>query len=123
MYSFSSLTSTSTPRFKSFATLCSSSFSTAEKRLSRSVDLCATLSSRLHVDGVDVYATIQNEGAVKFPFMHAGVDESSLGAFLTAFFEAQAPMVQSDGSAEVNRAQDARTAARHANRFLSKFVI
>ena len=46
-----------------------------------------------HVDGVEVYATIQNEGAVKFPFMHTGVDESSLGAFLTALFEEQAPMV------------------------------
>ena len=97
MYSFSSRASTST-RFKSFATLCSSSFSTAEKRLSRSVDLRATLSSRRRVDGVDVYATIQNEGAVKFPFMHTGVDESSLGAFLTAFFEEQAPMVQSDAA-------------------------
>ena len=59
------------PRFKSFATLCSSSFSTAEKRLSRSVDA------------------------------------SSLGAFLTAFFEEQAPI---------------RTAARHEP-FLLKFVI
>ena len=52
-----------------------------------------TLSSRRHVDGVDVYATIQNKGAVKFAFMHTGVDESSLGAFLTALFEEQAPMV------------------------------
>ena len=67
---------------------------------------------------MDVYATIQNEGAVKFPFMHTGVDKSSLGAFLTALFEEQAPMVQSDDSADVNRAQDARTAPRHANRFL-----
>ena len=66
---------------------------------------------------MDVYATIQNEGAVKFPFMHTGVDESSLGAFLTAFFEEQAPMLQSGDSADVNRAQDARTAPRHANRF------
>ena len=67
---------------------------------------------------MEFYATIQNEGAVKFPFMHTGVDESSLGAFLTAVFEEQAPMVQSDDSADVNRARDARTAARHANRFL-----
>ncbi len=66
---------------------------------------------------MDVYATIQNEGAVKFPFMHTGVDESSLGAFLAALFEEQAPMVQRDDSADVNRAQDARTAPRHANRF------
>ena len=70
---------------------------------------------------MDVYATIQNEGAVKFPFMHTvqhtGVDESSLGAFLAAFFEEQAPIIQSDDSADVNRAQDARTAPRHANRF------
>ena len=29
-----------------------------------------------------------------------------LGAFLAAFFEEQAPMVQSDDSADVNRAQD-----------------
>ena len=42
---------------------------------------------------MDVYATIQNKGAVKFAFMHTGVDESSLGAFLTALFEEQAPMV------------------------------
>ena len=55
--------------------------------------------------------------------MHTGVDESSLGAFLAAFFEEQAPMVQSDDSADVNRARDARTAPRHANRFYSKFVI
>ena len=39
--------------------------------------------------------------------MHTGVDESSLGAFLTAFFEEQAPI---------------RTAARHEP-FLLKFVI
>ena len=81
--------------------------------------MCATLSSRRRVDGVEGYATIQHEGAVKFPFMHTGVDESSLGALLTAFFEEQAPMVQSDDSADVNRAQDARTAPRHANRFYS----
>jgi hypothetical protein len=67
---------------------------------------------------VEVYVTIQHEGAVKFSFMHTGVDESSLGAFLTAFFEEQAPIIQSDDSAEVNRAPDARTAPRHANRFL-----
>jgi hypothetical protein len=43
---------------------------------------------------VDVYATIQNEGAVKFSFMHTAVDESSLGAFLAAFFDEQAPMIK-----------------------------
>ena len=51
------------------------------------------------------------------------VDESSLGAFLTAFFEEQAPMIFKR-SAGVNRVQDARSeAARHANRFVLKFVI
>jgi hypothetical protein len=65
-------------------------------------------------------STRRHEGAVKFPFMHTGVDESSLGAFLTAVFEEQAPMVQSDDSADVNRAQDARTAPRHANRFITQ---
>ena len=69
---------------------------------------------------MEVYATIQNEGAVKFSFMHTGVDESSLGAFLTALFEEQAPMVQSDDSADVNRARDARRASRQANRFTIK---
>ena len=70
------------------------------KRLSRSVDLCATLSSRRRVDGVEGYVTIQHEGAVKFSFMHTGVDESSLGAFLTAFFEEQAPMVKAHAARE-----------------------
>ena len=64
------------------------------------------------------YATIQHEGAVKIPFMHTGVDESSLGAFLAAFFEEQAPMVQSDDSADVNRARDHARRRGHANRFL-----
>ncbi len=71
---------------------------------------------------MDVYATIQNEGAVKFLFMYTAVDESSLGAFLTAFFEEQAPMVQSDDSADVNRARD--HARRRGTRTVSsKFVI
>ena len=52
------------------------------------------LSSGLHVDGVEVYATIQHEGAVKFPFMHTGMASAAGGAFLTAFLRSRRPWFQ-----------------------------
>ena len=76
------------PRFKRFAIWWVLSVSTAVKRLSRSVDLCA--SRRWRGALRDDSARRRREILI---YKCAAVDESSLGAFLTAFFEEQAPMI------------------------------